>query len=65
VEAKVTEPHVSGIGAVVAMILAIEVKFMEMFTAPIKEELKDVMELREGGSTANQEAPPDERTDTL
>ena len=37
---------------------------MEVFTTPIKDELKDVMELREGGITANQEAPPDERTDT-
>ena len=38
---------------------------MEMFTAPIKDELEDVMELCEGGVTADQETPPNERTDTL
>jgi hypothetical protein len=36
---------------------------MEMFATPIKEELKDVMELGKGGVMANQEASPNERTD--
>ena len=36
---------------------------MEVFTTPIKDELKDVMELGQGGVTADQEVPLDERTD--
>ncbi len=34
-----------------------------MFPAPVKDNLEDGMKLREGGVTADEEAPPDERTD--
>ncbi len=52
-----------GIDAVAAIVFAINMELMQMFTAPVKDELEDVMELREGGVTVNEKAPPDERTD--
>ena len=60
---EITKPYVSGLGSVVAIILTIDVELMEMFATPIKEELKDVMELGKGGVTAHQKATPDKRTD--
>jgi hypothetical protein len=57
------QPNGSGIGGVTPIVLAINVKGMQMFTAPIKDELEDGMQLGEGGVTADEEAPPDEGTD--
>jgi len=41
----------------------VEVERVEMLAAPVKDDLKDGMEVREGSVAADEESAPDERTD--
>ncbi len=62
-QAKISQPHRPGIGTVAAIVPAIDVEFMQVFIAPIKDELEDVMELGESGVAVYKESAPDERAD--
>ena len=50
-------------GAIAAVVLTMDVEFMKVFTAPIEDELEDVMELGESGVAVHKESAPDERAD--
>ena len=57
------QPDVSGVSPVAPVVLAVEVERVEMLAAPVKDDLEDGMEVRQGGAAADEEAAPDERTD--
>ena len=45
------------------LVRAVEVERVEMLVAPVKDDLEDNMEGREGGIAADEASAPDERTD--
>ena len=52
-----------GIGPVAAIVLAKDVEVVQVFVAPVEDDLEHVVEVRQGGVTAHEETAPDERTD--
>src|SRR5712692_5594692 len=60
-EPHVTEPYVRGVGAAAAILPAVDVEAVQMRIAPGTHDLEDRVELRKGGLTTDQKAPPDER----
>jgi hypothetical protein len=60
---KRTQPDVVSIRTVAAIVLAMNVERVQMLTTPVKHDLKDGMELRQGGVAAAEESAPDERAD--
>ena len=62
-ETQCAQPDVSGVSPVAPIVLAVEVERVEMLAAPVKDDLEDGMEVREGGVAADEESAPDERTD--
>src|SRR2546427_10172048 len=62
-EAEATQHDMARIGAVAAIILAKNVETMQVFVAPIEDDLEYEVELGQGGVTSDQESTPDERTD--
>jgi len=63
VETEGAQHDVPGIGTVAAIILAIDVEVMQVFVAPVKDDLDHGMELSQGVVASDQESPPDERAD--
>ena len=62
-ETQCAQPDVSGVSPVAPIVLAVEVERVEMLAAPVKDDLEDGMEVRQGGVAADEESAPDERTD--
>jgi hypothetical protein len=62
-EAQVVQPDIVGRGATAAILLAMNVKAVQMLVTPGKQDLQDGMEVRQGGSAMYQQAPLDEGTD--
>jgi hypothetical protein len=62
-ETQWAQPDVSGVSPVAPIVLAVEVERVEMLAAPVKDDLEDGMEVRQGGVAADEESAPDERTD--
>ena len=62
-EAEATQHDMARIGAVAAIILAKNVETVQVFVAPIEDDLEYEVELGQGGVTSDQESTPDERTD--
>ena len=62
-ETQCAQPDVSGVSSVAPIVLAVEVERVEMLAAPVKDNLEDGMEVRQGGVAADEESAPDERTD--
>lgn len=62
-ETQCAQPDVSGISPVASIVRAVEVERVEMLAAPVKDDLADNMEVREGGIAADEQSAPDERTD--
>ena len=60
---KHVQRDVSRISTVAAIVLAVEVERVQMLAAPVKDDLKDDVELRQGGVAADEESAPDEWTD--
>jgi hypothetical protein len=63
-EAEAPQHDMSRIGAVAAIILAENMETMQVFIAPIEEDLEHEVELSQGGIASDKESTPDERTDT-
>jgi hypothetical protein len=59
-EATCAPPDVSSISPVAAIVLAVEVERVEMLATPVKDDLPDNMELRQG--SVAQGLPPNFRT---
>ena len=62
-EAKRIERDMPRVGAVAAIILAENVEMMEVFVAPIEEDLEHEVELGQRGVAAHKESTPNERAD--
>lgn len=62
-QAEAMQPDGSCIGAVATVILAKNVEMVQVFVAPIKENLDHEVELGQGGVASHQEPSPDERAD--
>ena len=62
-EAEAPQHDMACLGAVAAIILAKNVETMQVFVAPIEDDLAYEVELGQGGVTSDQESTPDERTD--
>ena len=62
-EAELTQHDVACIGVVATIILAENAEVVQMFVAPIKEELEHEVELGQRGVAPHQEAAPDEGAD--
>src|SRR5713101_6360669 len=62
-ETKRVQLNVSSISPAAPIVLAMEVERVQMLAAPVKDDLKDGVELRQGGIAADEESAPDERTD--
>src|SRR5712692_9997091 len=62
-ETKRVQLNVSRISPAAPIVLAVEVERVQMLAAPVKDDLEDGMEVREGGVAADEESAPDERTD--
>jgi hypothetical protein len=61
-EATCAPPDVSSISPVAAIVLAVEVERVEMLATPVKDDLPDNMELRQGSVAADKESAPDKQT---
>ena len=57
-EAEAIQPDGSCIGTVAAIILAENAEMVQVFVAPIKENLKHKVELGQGGVASHQESSP-------
>jgi len=62
-ETKRVQLDVSSIRTVAAIVLAVEVERVQMPAAPVQDDVQDGVELRQGGTAADEESAPDERTD--
>ena len=62
-ETKRAELDMSGISPVAAIVLAMDVERIQMLAAPVKDDLEDRMQVRQGCVAADEEAAPDQRTD--
>jgi hypothetical protein len=54
---------VSGIRSVTPIVFAVEVERVEMLAAPVKDDLEDGREVRQGRVTTHEQTAPDEWTD--
>src|SRR5712691_7395687 len=61
-EAKGAQPDVSGLSSVAAIVLTVEVERVEMLATPVKDDLKDSVELCQGRVAADKESAPDKQT---
>jgi hypothetical protein len=50
-ETKRAERHLSGINTVAAIVLAMDVERVQMLAAPVKDDLEDRMQVRQGRVT--------------
>jgi len=62
-ETKRAELDMSGLSPVAAIVLAMDVERMPMLAAPVKDDLEDRMQVRQGCVAADEKAAPDQRTD--
>ena len=62
-ETKRVQLHVSSISPAAPIVLAVDVERVQMLAAPVKDDLKDGVELRQGGVAVDEESTPNERTD--
>ena len=62
-ETKRAERDLSGLSPVAAIVLAMDVERMQMLAAPVKDDLEDRMQVRQGRVAADEESTPDQRTD--
>ena len=62
-EAELTQHDVACIGAVATIILAENAEVVQVFVAPIKEDLKHEVELGQRGVAPHQESAPDKGAD--
>jgi hypothetical protein len=61
-EAQVVQPDIVGRGTTAAILLAMNVKAVQMLVTPGQQDLQDGMEMRQGDTAGHQHPPPDEWT---